>query len=266
MSPWCTRASTTIRGSPTSSSRNLAFAHPTCTSGGLGQSCGSDRQNHDQVREYLCAAAEARRPIKRVVVVGDVNSTLACSLVAAKLNIPVAHVEAGLRSNDRTMPEEINRLVTDSLADLLLCSEPAGVENLLREGHPVDHVLLVGNTMIDTLLRFKPKAQERDTLEQLGLLPGGYGIVTLHRPANVDEPAMLGNHVEQRSGADSAIGVRGSSAPATRLKQSNSTRTGDDPSLEPQDYLDFCLTSQAKFIVTDSGGLQEEATALSVPC
>ncbi|MBC7840426.1 MAG: UDP-N-acetylglucosamine 2-epimerase (non-hydrolyzing), partial [Nitrospiraceae bacterium] len=127
-----------------------------------------------------------------LVVVGDVNSTVAASLVAAKMHIPIAHVEAGLRSFDRGMPEEINRLVTDAISDYLFVTEPSGQANLLREGAHPDRVFFVGNVMIDTLLRFRPKAAESDVLDRLGLNPGSYAVVTLHRPSNVDDPARLG--------------------------------------------------------------------------
>ena len=130
------------------------------------------------------------------MVVGDVNSTMAATLAAVKLGIPVAHVEAGLRSFDRTMPEEINRIVTDSIADMLLVSEPAGIENLRREGHPDEQVHLVGNVMIDTLMRMLPRASELDDPGRLGLQPGQYGVVTLHRPANVDDPETLAGLVD----------------------------------------------------------------------
>ncbi|MGL4462963.1 MAG: UDP-N-acetyl glucosamine 2-epimerase, partial [Planctomycetia bacterium] len=173
---------------------------------------------------------------------------------------------------DRTMPEEINRIVTDSLADLLLCSEPAGVENLRREGTAAERVELVGNVMIDTLRRFHADALDRPLLKELGLLPGGYGVVTLHRPANVDDPTQL----------ESLMGVLTSVAKQLPLVFSVHPRTAERLQrfglrdrladtglvlLGPQGYVDFlCLTSQSKLIVTDSGGLQEEATALGVPC
>ena len=127
----------------------------------------------------------------RVVVVGDVNSTMAATLAAVKLHIPVAHVEAGLRSRDRKMPEEINRIVTDSLCDQLLVSEPDGVKNLKSEGHPDSNIHLVGNVMIDTLLHQVQKARAYPTLENLGVRPGEYCMVTLHRPSNVDDPKIL---------------------------------------------------------------------------
>lgn len=221
---------------------------------------------------YLEEQRTAGKPIDWVVVVGDVNSTLACSLVAAKLGVPVAHVEAGLRSGDRSMPEEINRIVTDSVASLLLCSEPAGVRNLLCEGQPIERVLLVGNVMIDTLRRFQAEALQRPTLESLGLLPGGYGVVTLHRPGNVDDPAWLQQLLESfRMIAEKlplVFAVHPRTADRMRRLGLDAAMAGERLRLlPPQGYLDFlCLTAQAKLIATDSGGLQEEATALGVPC
>ncbi len=143
------------------------------------------------VEKVLTDAAAAGNSIDRMIVVGDVNSTLAAAIAAVKLHVPVTHVEAGLRSFDRQMPEEINRLVTDSISDQLLCSEPAGVENLRREGHDMSRVHLVGNVMIDTLLSQVELAKTRDTLQRYQLARGNYGVVTLHRPSNVDDANTL---------------------------------------------------------------------------
>ncbi len=212
------------------------------------------------------------RRYDRLVVVGDVNSTMAAALAAVKLGIPVAHVEAGLRSFDRSMPEEINRIVTDSVCDMLLVSEPAGMENLRREGHPEERLHLVGNVMIDTLLRLLPKAQSRETPARHGLRPGDYGVVTLHRPANVDRPEILGPLVDVLLEASKELRLVFPIHPRTRerLKRfglmERMNGNGLIP-LAPLGYLDFlALTSQARLIVTDSGGLQEESTALGVPC
>ncbi len=209
----------------------------------------------------------------RVVVVGDVNSTLAATLAAAKLGIPVAHVEAGLRSFDRSMPEEINRIVTDALADILLVSEPAGMENLLREGHAEERLFLVGNVMIDTLRRLLPRAQNRRALGSVGLEPHAYGVVTLHRPANVDEPATLERLQDVFVEISRDLPLVFPIHPRTkaRLEQFGLWEVLDSGEgihvLPPQGYLDFlCLTSQARVIITDSGGLQEESTALGIPC
>ena len=204
---------------------------------------------------------------------GDVNSTMAATLAAVKLGIPVAHVEAGLRSFDRTMPEEINRIVTDSLSDMLLVSEPAGIENLRREGHANGEVHLVGNIMIDTLMLQLPAARKLDVLGRLGLEPGAYGVVTLHRPSNVDQPETLGPLVDvlveisqelklvfpvhpRTKGRLEAFGLLAKMQAAPGIVQQ-----------PPLGYLEFlAMTSQAKVIVTDSGGLQEESTALGIPC
>lgn len=209
---------------------------------------------------------------ERVVVVGDVNSTMAATLAAAKLGIPVAHVEAGLRSFDRTMPEEINRIVTDAIADKLFVSEPNGMENLRKEGHADDHLYLVGNVMIDTLLRLLPKARQRDTLAQHHLKPGGYGVVTLHRPANVDCPEILAGLLAVLAEASQEVPLVFPVHPRTQhqMERSGLTERLNGHRIAfvpPLGYLDFlALTSQARLIVTDSGGLQEESTALGIPC
>lgn len=208
-----------------------------------------------------------------VVVVGDVNSTMAAALAAAKLNVPVHHVEAGLRSFDRTMPEEINRLVTDALSDRLFVSEPEGVENLRREGRDDDRVHLVGNVMIDTLLRRLPAAHGRDTLARHEVTPGGYGVVTLHRPSNVDDPETLSAILDVLTRTAERLPLVFPVHPRTaaRLEEFGlKAKLDAAPGIKqagPAAYLDFlCLTSQAKLIVTDSGGLQEESTVLKVPC
>ena len=209
----------------------------------------------------------------RVVVVGDVNSTMACSLAAVKLGISVAHVEAGLRSFDRSMPEEINRMVTDTVADMLFVSEPAGLENLRREGHPEDHLHLVGNVMIDTLIKLLPKARDRDTLARHSLKPGGYGVVTLHRPANVDSAQTLSGLLDALAETSRHLPLVFPIHPRTqeRIERFGLTHHASWSNgllrLDPLGYLDFlALTCQAKVIVTDSGGLQEESTALGIPC
>jgi UDP-N-acetylglucosamine 2-epimerase (non-hydrolysing) len=226
----------------------------------------------ERFEEYLLGPGKTGG-VTRVVVVGDVNSTMACTLAASKLNIPVAHVEAGLRSFDRTMPEEINRLVTDVLSDCLLVSEPSGADNLKAEGRPPSQIHLVGNVMIDTLFHMLPNAQSLSTLAELRIEPGKYGVVTLHRPANVDEPKSLGNLVEILARVSKEAPLVFAVHPRTqdRLKQFGLDATlAAAPNVRvtpPLGYLPFlALTSQAKFIITDSGGLQEESTALGVPC
>jgi UDP-N-acetylglucosamine 2-epimerase (non-hydrolysing) len=209
------------------------------------------------------------RPPSIVVVFGDVNSTLACSLAAAKRLIPVVHVEAGLRSFDRSMPEEINRLVTDALSDLLLVSENSGVTNLKHEGIPDEKVRLVGNIMIDSLVRMLPKALERQTAERLGILPGQYALLTLHRPSNVDDPGTLSGLLNLFTDLSQNLPIIFPVHPRTKKNiESLKYKTSDDfMMVEPVDYLDsLCLQKQAKLVLTDSGGIQEETSCLGVPC
>jgi UDP-N-acetylglucosamine 2-epimerase (non-hydrolysing) len=208
-----------------------------------------------------------------VVVVGDVNSTLAASLAAAKIGVRIAHVEAGLRSFDRSMPEEINRLMTDSIADLLFVSEPAGVENLKREGHPAENIKLVGNVMIDTLLHMSPRASELAVAQEIGLRPGEFGVITMHRPSNVDQSATLTALVDVLIDISQELPfvfpVHPRTANALRRAglRERLEKAVNVHLLEPLGYLRFLsLTSQARVIVTDSGGLQEESTALGIPC
>ena len=207
-----------------------------------------------------------------LVVVGDVNSTMAASLAAAKLGIPIAHVEAGLRSFDRSMPEEINRLVTDSISEILLVSEPAGVENLRREGHPDVAYHLVGNLMIDTLRQHVDRARERSILAELGLRPGSYMVLTMHRPSNVDCAETLSGIVDVLLEISRRTPLVFPVHPRTRgrLEAFGLYRRLEETAgihlLAPLGYQDFlCLTSQAQAVITDSGGLQEETTALGIP-
>jgi UDP-N-acetylglucosamine 2-epimerase (non-hydrolysing) len=203
-----------------------------------------------------------------VIVVGDVNSTVAAALVAVRLSIPIAHVEAGLRSFDRGMPEEINRLITDTISDYLFVTEPSGVANLLAEGVRGDKIFLVGNVMIDTLLASLSRAEHSDVLERFGLAPRAYAVVTLHRPSNVDDPDRLRGLLGVLSQLAQSLPVVFPIHPRTRqhLEQG-----GWDTSglllLPPLGYLDFLrLMSQARLMLTDSGGIQEETTILNVPC
>ncbi len=239
-------------------------------SGSHGQQAARVLERFEAVLEEAIAAG---RPFDRVVVVGDVNSTMAAALAAAKLHIPVAHVEAGLRSFDRSMPEEINRIVTDTLADLLLVSEPSGIENLRREGHPPEQFHLVGNVMIDTLRRLLPQARRSTILDACGLRPGWYGVITLHRPSNVDQAATLAPVLRVLTDASRRLPLVFPLHPRTaqRIKRFGLAeelgRAAGLVQLPPLGYLDFlALTSQARLIVTDSGGLQEESTALGIPC
>ena len=213
-------------------------------------------------------------PPDGTVVFGDVNSTVACALAAVKLGVPVAHVEAGLRSFDRTMPEEINRLLTDALADLLLVSEPSGVVNLRREGVAEEKVHLVGNVMIDTLLHQLPAARVRATARRLGLEPGRFGLVTLHRPSNVDDDAtlaMLLDLLHEIAGELPLVfPVHPRTSAAARRAGLGDRLTEDRDRLlcvSPLPYLEtLSLLADARVVLTDSGGLQEETTALRVPC
>jgi UDP-N-acetylglucosamine 2-epimerase (non-hydrolysing) len=208
-----------------------------------------------------------------VLVVGDVNSTIACSLVAAKLGVRVVHVEAGLRSFDRTMPEEINRVLTDAISDYLFCTEQAAVQNLLREGIAPEKIFLVGNVMIDTLLGNLEKAQGSPILDELGLEPNRYAVLTLHRPSNVEDPAALKGLLAAVEVIQRETVVVFPVHPRTRK---NLATWGLDQLLqglpnvrltEPAGYLDFLkLLSCARAVLTDSGGIQEETTILKVPC
>ncbi len=206
-----------------------------------------------------------------VVVVGDVNSTMACTLVAAKLGIPVAHIEAGLRSFDRGMPEELNRVVTDSLADLLFTPSADGDDNLRREGVPEEKIRRVGNVMIDSLMGQLAQATATDTLERMGLEQGRFVYVTLHRPSNVDVRENLEVIVRELSSLSELLTVVFPIHPRTRARMSEfglsfDAHPGVRP-LEPLGYLDSLnLTRHARFLLTDSGGLQEESTYFRTPC
>lgn len=213
-------------------------------------------------------------PPNATVVFGDVNSTIACALAAAKVGVPVAHVEAGLRSFDRSMPEEINRLLTDAVSDLLLVSEPSGVTNLDREGIPQDKIRLVGNVMIDTLHAWLPAARGREVPKRLGLSPGRYGFVTLHRPSNVDDPATLVRLLDLLHALADDLPLVFAVHPRTRAAARQAgygdllARThGGVVYLGPQPYVDtLSLVADAALVLTDSGGLQEETAVLGVPC
>jgi UDP-N-acetylglucosamine 2-epimerase (non-hydrolysing) len=220
--------------------------------------------------EYLLQSAERSRG---VVVVGDVNSTLACALGAAKLGIPVAHVEAGLRSFDRTMPEEINRVVTDAVSDVLLVSEPSGMANLAREGIPAARVHYVGNVMIDSLVHLLPTARGLRVAEQLGLSPQEYGYVTLHRSSNVDTHARLAELTDFLKAVAREIPLVFPVHPRTRLRLEEAgllrSLVEDAPVrlLEPLGYCEnLGLLAASRLVLTDSGGVQKETTYLDVPC
>jgi len=208
-----------------------------------------------------------------VVVVGDVNSTLGGALIAKQLGIKVAHVESGLRSFDLTMPEEINRMLTDKICDFLFTTEPSGNINLLNEGVDKNKIFFVGNVMIDTLLKHKEKSNESKILEKLNLKKGDYCVLTLHRPSNVDEKEDFENIISMLEKIQEKMKIVFPVHPRTQKniekfqlnnkinKMDNVIRT------EPLGYLDFlCLMSNCKLMLTDSGGIQEETTVLKVPC
>jgi UDP-N-acetylglucosamine 2-epimerase (non-hydrolysing) len=234
----------------------------------LGVGSGSHAAQTAEVMKRFEPVVLAQKP-DCVLVVGDVNSTLACALVAVKLGVPVAHVEAGLRSFDRTMPEEINRLLTDAISEWLFVTEKSGLENLRREGVPDERVHLVGNVMIDTLLACRRRCEGSAVLEELGLAPGGYAVLTLHRPANVDDPAVFGHLLGAIGRVQRELPVVFPVHPRTR-KALEATGARALPGLkltEPLGYLDFLkLLSHARLVLTDSGGIQEETTVLGVPC
>jgi UDP-N-acetylglucosamine 2-epimerase (non-hydrolysing) len=202
-----------------------------------------------------------------VVVVGDINSTLACALVTAKAGPLLAHVEAGLRSRDWGMPEEVNRVATDRVSDYLLAPSPDAADNLRAEGYRDDQIHVVGNVMIDTLLANLDRARRSDVLARLGLTPKEYGLVTLHRPANVDDPEVLGGLLKALGeiAADCPLLLPVHPRAAGRLAELGVP--GGITLVPPAGYLDFiALQDGARVVLTDSGGVQEETTALGVPC
>ncbi len=214
-----------------------------------------------------------------VIVVGDVNSTIACALTAVKLNIPVAHVEAGLRSFDRKMPEEINRILTDAISDYLFITETSAQVNLLNEGVSKEKIFFVGNVMIDTLLKYQEKSKQSKILDTLELKSGEYALLTLHRPSNVDNKETLVSILKCLEQINEKIKIVYPIHPRTKKNIENFGLANDFPFLaqnnsekkflmtEPLGYLDFMrLMSEAKLVLTDSGGIQEETTVLGVPC
>ncbi len=238
----------------------------------LGVGSGSQAQQTARIMLEFEKAVTGIAP-HVVVVLGDVNSTIAAALVAAKLGIAVAHVEAGLRSRDRRMPEEINRVLTDALSDVLYTPSRLAGRNLISEGVPMEKISLVGNIMIDSLIGFLERAQQRPIVRELGLTPGGYGLVTLHRPANVDNREILGELVEALLEISAKLPLVFPVHPRTakmlaefgldeQLKQTGSIRM-----IEPVGYLDIlCLMKSARLAISDSGGIQEETTFLGIPC
>lgn len=234
----------------------------------LNVGSGSHAQQTAEIMKRFEPVVLEEKP-DAVLVVGDVNSTMACTLVAKKLQIPVVHVEAGLRSFDREMPEEINRVVTDAVSDLLLVTEESGCRNLIAEGIPPDRAVLVGNLMIDSLRAHMNSARQSDVLTRFGANPGTYGLVTLHRPSNVDDPAHLAELVETLSIIAGELALYFPIHPRTRARMEEH-KMSSHPNIhlaDPLGYFDFLwLMSNSSIVLTDSGGIQEETTALGIPC
>jgi len=208
-----------------------------------------------------------------VIVVGDVNSTIACTLVAVKLGVPVAHVEAGLRSFDRTMPEEINRVLTDRIADYLFVTEQSGMDNLAAEGVSEDKMFFTGNVMIDTLLKHLDKAKTLDTMARFGVRHNEFGLVTLHRPSNVDNVSTLQGILDALARISQDYDLILPLHPRTAASvdkfglRDKLNSIGRMKAIDPLGYLEFLnLMSNARFVLTDSGGIQEETTILGIPC
>jgi len=238
----------------------------------LGVATGTPTQQTAEIMLKFEQTIHAEKP-NWVVVVGDVTSTIACALVAVRMGVRVAHVEAGLRSGDRRMPEEINRILTDSIADLLFVTEHSGADNLKREGVPEEKIHFVGNVMIDSLIHYRRKANELNTVGKLGLVSGSYVLMTMHRPANVDTQAGLLAIVDI---AEKTANYKTVLFPVHPRTEANLVKLGlldrlrSIPNLrllEPQGYLEFLnLMEHAAIVITDSGGIQEETTYLQVPC
>ncbi|MDH5184771.1 MAG: UDP-N-acetylglucosamine 2-epimerase (non-hydrolyzing) [Gammaproteobacteria bacterium] len=241
----------------------------------LGVGSGSHAEQTGRIMiefEEICI----REQPDLVIVVGDVNSTMACTITAKKLNIKVAHIEAGLRSRDMTMPEEINRLCTDVLCDYLFTTDQYANENLLAEGIPEEKIVFVGNVMIDTLFKHKEIAGQLNLLDALGLEPQGYAALTLHRPSNVDDKVVLQEIMEALTEISQELTIVFPIHPRT-LKMievfelehyvQGDKNNGKIKVIEPLGYLDFLhLNMNSRMVLTDSGGLQEETTALGIPC
>lgn len=238
----------------------------------LGIGSGSHAEQTARVMLELEKVFTREKP-DLVSVVGDVNSTLAAALVAVKMGIPISHVEAGLRSFDNSMPEEINRILTDRIAELLLTPSADADANLIREGLEANRIRMVGNVMIDSLISAREKALKLSTLEDMDLHPRAYAVCTLHRASNVDDAKVLGGLLSALGHVASRMPVVFPVHPRTRKRIAESglgaslERTPGLRLVDPMGYLEFlALTSQARLVFTDSGGLQEETTVLGIPC
>jgi UDP-N-acetylglucosamine 2-epimerase (non-hydrolysing) len=232
----------------------------------FGIGSGSHAQQTSQMMTSFESFLHRTNPAA-VVVVGDVNSTLACALVTAKSPSLLAHVEAGLRSHDRAMPEEVNRVVTDSISDFLFAPSTDAVDNLVAEGHPRERIHLVGNVMIDSLFANLERARCRPILDDLGLAAGEYGVVTLHRPTNVDDPVTLNSLLDAIGRVSARLALIFPAHPRTRMRLRQVEIPMGIRVIDPLGYLDFiALEEHARVVFTDSGGVQEETTVLGTPC
>jgi len=243
----------------------------------LGVGSGTHAQQTGEIMKKVERVFVKEKP-DLVVVVGDVNSTLACALTASKLMIPVAHVEAGLRSFDRSMPEEINRVLTDAISEYLFVTEESGIKNLLREGISKDKIFFVGNTMIDTLLKYKKKAKYTSPLDGIPLNHIPYAVLTLHRPNNIEDKKRLECILKALKTVSKEIPIIFPAHPRTLkqlrrfgmtgfLTEVNSSITSGIYLVKPLGYLQFLnLMMKSRLVFTDSGGIQEETTVLGIPC
>ena len=236
----------------------------------LGVGSGSHAEQTGKVMVAFEGVISRERP-DLIIVVGDVNSTLACSLVGAKALVPVAHVEAGLRSFDLAMPEEINRMVTDILSKFCFTTSPEAETNLLREGVNPERIFFVGNIMIDSLLFYLERAERSRIVEELGVAPGRYVLVTLHRPSNVDESGVFAGIMGALADVARRLPVVFPVHPRTRKMIESARGAFEIPEslklIEPLGYLDFVKAMRhARIVITDSGGIQEETTVLGIPC
>ncbi|HZF43748.1 MAG TPA: UDP-N-acetylglucosamine 2-epimerase (non-hydrolyzing) [Sphingomonadaceae bacterium] len=236
----------------------------------LGVGSGSHAEQTGRVMMAYEAVATADRP-DWLVVVGDVNTTVACAMVATKCGFPVAHLEAGLRSRDRRMPEEINRLITDAIADVLWTPSLDADENLLAEGVAPERITRVGNVMMDSFELVRPAIEAANRGGALGLAPGGYGVVTLHRPSNVDVPEQLARLVDALIAVQERLPLVFPVHPRTSVRLGTDGRARLEGAgvrlVEPESYVGFMsLVTGAAAVITDSGGVQEETTYLGIPC